>query len=270
MMSPDEVPVSRSVVAYDQELIPWLFQHWAESFVRLMAPIGSSVLDLACGSGLIARQLLNQLDADGRIHGVDFDPEMLTYARSTLDDPRVSWHESDVESLPFDDQSFDVVCCHQGLQFFPEPVAALIEVRRVLRPSGKLVVAVWGRFDDNPWPAALANAVRSLLGESAGDSMLAVCRLGEPDDLAKIIEQAGLTEPAIHLHHRTANHPDVRQAINSQLTAMPSGSAVGDLDTEQRNELSTKMSELLAKHTSPTQELSVPSTSILATATNPS
>lgn len=270
-MSPDGVPISRSVVAYDQELIPWLFKHWAEPFVGLMEPIGtSSILDLACGSGLIVRDLLNRLDAGGRIRGVDIDSEMLAYARSTVADPRVSWHESDVESLPFDDESFDGVCCHQGLQFFPDPMAALIEVQRVLRPSGRLVVAVWGRLDHNPWPAALANAVRSLLGDTAGDSMLAVCRLGEPDDLAAIIEQAGFAQPAIHQLERTANHPNITQAINSQLAAMPSGSAVGDLDTDQRNKLSTKMSELLANHTSPTGELSVPSTSIFATATNPS
>lgn len=267
MVRAGDVPASRAVLAYDQELVPWLFEHWAEPFVNLAAVSGSSsILDLACGSGLIVRHLVDRLDTDGKVHGVDIDTDMLAYARSTLADPRISWHESDVVSLPFDDDSFDIVCCHQGLQFFPEPVAALIEARRVLRPSGRLAIAVWGRVLDNPWPAALADAVRWLLGDDAGDRMLAVCRLGDADNLAATLDQAGFGDPVIEQRRRTANHPDVGRAVEGQLTAMPSGSAVGDLDVDQRNGLAVKMRELLIGYTSRKGELSLPSTCLFATA----
>jgi SAM-dependent methyltransferase len=247
-----------------------LFEHWAEPFVDLAAPRGSSsILDLACGSGLVVRHLVGRLDADGRIHGVDIDPEMLAYAAATNADPRLSWHESDAASLPFDDDCFDLVCCHQGLQFFPDLDAALADVRRVLRPSGRLAVAVWGPLVENPWPAALADAVRWLLGDTAADSMLAVCRLGDPNDLAAILDHSGLGDHAIHRHQRTVTHPDVTQAIDGQLAAMPSGSTIGDLGTDQHDQLAAKMRELLADHTNPAGELAVTSTCLLATATNP-
>jgi len=250
-------------------LVPWLFEHWVEPFIDLIAPSQpSSILDLACGSGLVVRHLADRLATGGTIHGVDVDPELLSYSASTIDDPRVWWHEADAASLPFDNDSLDVVCCHQGLQFFRDPVAALTEARRVLRPSGRLVIAVWGLLVDNPWPAGLANAVRSMLGDTAGDSMATVCRLGDPDDLAAILDRAGLHNPTITRRQSTARHPDIIRAVNSQLAAMPSGSTVGDLDTNQQNKLADKMRDLLAGHTSSTGELSVPSTCLLATATN--
>lgn len=271
VVTADGPPAGRSVLAYDQELVPWLFEHWAEPLIDLVAPgRSSSILDLACGSGLVVRHLVDRLDSNGTIHGVDVDPEMLSYAAATVDDPRVSWHEADAGLLPFDDDSFDIICCHQGLQFFLDPVAALTEARRVLHSSGRLVIAVWGPLIDNPWPAALANAIRCLLGDTEGDSMLTVCRLGDPDDLAAILDQAGLHNRTIQQRKSTANHPDIVRAINGQLSAMPSGSTVGDLDRNQRSKLADKMRDLLADNTSSTGELSVTSTCLLAIATNPS
>ncbi len=156
-----EQDLDPSVAVYDRELVPWLFEHWGEPMVDLVAPDPSSrIVDLACGTALIVRHLLDRLDDSAVVLGVDFDSAMLVYAAATIDDPRVSWHEADATRLPFGDSSVDRVTCHQGLQFFPDRLAALTEVRRVLAPGGRLAVATWGRLEDNPWPTAMSKAAQ--------------------------------------------------------------------------------------------------------------
>jgi SAM-dependent methyltransferase len=258
-----------SAAAYDRELVPWLFEHWAEPMVDVAAPLPSSrIVDLACGSGLIVRQLLGRLDGSGLIHGVDLDAEMLGYAATTVDDPRVSWYEADATRLPFDDDSIDRVCCHQGLQFFPDRPAVLAEVRRVLVPDGRLAVAVWGQIGHNPWPAALATAVGRFVGDRAGEDMAVVCDLGDPDELGAVLDQAGFEGITVDVHERTATHPDVAAAVAGQLAALPSGSAVDKLVRERRTELIDLMCELLADYVDPGGQLAVPSTSTFASAVN--
>ena len=270
MSIPEEASPILAAAAYDRELVPWLFAHWAKLLVDLAAPAPSAhIVDLACGSGLLVRHLVDRFDEDGRVTGVDLDPVMLAYAATTIDDSRVSWHESDAARLPFASESVDLVCCHQGLQFFPDADAVLAEVRRVLRPKGRVAVAVWGRLEHNPWPAALSDAVRALLGDAAGDSMSIVCRLGEPDDLAGLLRNANFDDVAIEVRERTAKHPNAKEAVAGQLSALPSGTAIDELTPERRTELAAKMCGLLDGHIGPEGRLSVPSTCVFATATKP-
>ena len=212
---------------------------------------------------------MGRLDEHGRITGVDLDPEMLAYAAAIIDDSRVSWHESDAARLPFVSESVDLVCCHQGLQFFSDRDAVLAEVHRVLRPRGRVAFAVWGPLGDNPWPAALSGAVRALLGGPAGDSMSVVCRLGDPDDLAGLLRNANFDTVAIRVRGRTASHPNAAAAVAGQLSALPSGTAIDDLAPGRRSELAAKMCDLLTGHIDPEGGLSVPSTCVFATATKP-
>jgi SAM-dependent methyltransferase len=256
-------------VAYDRQLVPWLFEQWAEPIVDRIAPEPSSrVVDIACGSGLIVRHLVGRLGASGRVYGVDVDAAMLTYAASTVDDGRVSWHQSDATRLPLPTAGVDRVSCHHGLQFFPDRLAALAEMRRVLVPGGRIAVATWGRLEANPWPTALAGAVTRLLGDEAGAGMAVVCDLGDPVELDSLLRGAGFEEVVVDAQERTVTHPDVQVAVAGQLAALPSGSRIGQLDGEQRTEMIALMCELLADHTDATGRLHVPSGSNLASGVN--
>lgn len=270
MRSVGEEDPDLASVAYDTELVPWLFEQWAGQMVDLMAPASSSrVVDLACGSGLIVRHLLARLGSSGRVHGVDLDSAMLAYAATTVDDSRVSWHESDAAHLPFESDSMDRVCCHQGLQFFPDRLAALADVRRVLEPGGRLAVATWGQLEDNPWPAALSAAVGWLLGDDAGAGMAVVCELGDSRKLNDLLGEAGFQEIEVDTHERSVTHPDVRTAVAGQLSALPSGSLINRLSSRQRAELSERMCELLADHVDPSGRLELTSTCNLARGIKP-
>ncbi len=154
--------------AYSERLVPWLFTHWADRLIDLARPGGSAeVIDLACGTGLITGALLARLDDGARVHSVDLDPAALAYASAAFSDDRVSWHEADASQLPCESSTADVVVCNQGLQFFPDRPAVSAEVLRVLRPGGRLALAVWGTLAANPWPAAMAAAIGDALGEEA-------------------------------------------------------------------------------------------------------
>lgn len=265
-----EPDLDPSVVAYDRELVPWLFEHWSEPMVDLLDPMQSSrIVDLACGSGLIVRQLLGRLGNSGTVHGVDIDSAMLAYAAATIEDRRVNWHKSDAVDLPFETSSMDRVSCHQGLQFFPEPLGALAEVHRVLAPGGRLVVATWGRLEDNPWPAALSGAVGRLLGEDAGAGMSVVCDLGDPVEVGELLRDAGFVDVQVDERTKTVTHHDVRAAAAGQLSALPSGSAVDDLDRGQRTELVELMCGLLADHIDTALRLTVTSTCNFARGVSP-
>jgi len=267
---PDEHDLDSSTVAYDRELVPWLFEHWADPMVELIALEPSSrVVDIACGSGFIVRHLLGALGPSGQIHGVDFDAAMLAYAARSIEDDRVSWHQSDAAVLPFASSSMDRASCHQGLQFFPDRLTALAEIRRVLEPGGRLAAATWGRLEDNPWPAALAGAVGQLLGDDASAGMSVVCDLGDPGELAELLHDGGFDDVTVVEQRRTATHQDVRVAVVGQLAALPSGSAIEQLPGEQWVELVELMCELLADHTDAAGRLIVPSTSNLAHGVNP-
>ena len=267
---PDDAAHDPSTIAYDRQLVPWLFEHWAEPFVDLAAPLPASrLLDLACGSGLITRHLVGRLDCHGHIDAVDIDPPMLAYASSTIDDERIDWHTADAAHLPLDDDSIDGALCHQGLQFFPDQPAVLAEFGRTLRPGSRLTIAVWGRLEDNPWPTALADATRTVLGRDEAGGMETVCSLGDPDRLIALLQAAGFEHVVAETNQRTASHPDVRAAVAGQLDALPSGSITDQLDAGQRAHLAAAMTASLEPHTDPNGRLALPSTSVLATAIMP-
>jgi ubiquinone/menaquinone biosynthesis C-methylase UbiE len=131
--------------SYERFLVPALFGPLAERLVRLAAPgPGEPVLDVACGTGIVARRAAASVGPDGAVAGVDLNAGMLEVAGEAAADvrPPIDWRAVDAADLPFADGAFDIVFCQQGLQFFPDRTAALREMRRVLVPSGRLALAI--------------------------------------------------------------------------------------------------------------------------------
>ena len=125
--------------ALEKFLVPTLFGPWAAEVVERAAPQpGQRLLDVGCGTGPAVRLAAEQVKPTGHVIGFDLDAGMLEVARrcAEREGHRVEWRQADGIKMPFDDRSFDVVLCCQGLQFFPDKLAALREVRRVLKPDG--------------------------------------------------------------------------------------------------------------------------------------
>lgn len=255
----------RIAAAYDERLVPWLFLPWVDRLMSIAKPAPSAqVVDLACGTGLIARSALDHLDNDGRVRAVDADASMLAFAAGRTTDPRVSWHDADAAKLPFASSSIDAVICNQGLQFFPDRPAVLAEVSRVLRPGGRLALAVWGRLERNPWPASMAISIGDALGEDARRGGESVCALGDPDEVEGLIGGAGFSGVEVAEVELTAKHTDATEAIDGQLAALPSAAAIDALGPTVRSRLITNMAARLGPWIDGQGALGVPSTSIVA------
>jgi len=135
---------------YERALVRLLFQPWAELLLdQLALAAGDRVLDIACGTGIVARLAKERLGDSGRVVGIDLSPAMLAVARSVA--PAIDWREGDAAVLPLgDDEQFEVVVCQQGLQFVPDKAAAARQMRRALTPGGRLGVSTWRSDEELP------------------------------------------------------------------------------------------------------------------------
>lgn len=157
---------------YDEVLVPGLFVPWANVLLdEVSVAPGEAVLDVACGPGTVTRLAAARVGKGGRVVGADISSAMLAIA-SGKPPPAgaiVEYVESPAAPLAVDDSQFDVVVCQQGFQFFPDRPAALAEMRRALKPSGRIGISVWGPIPDLPAFAALAAAIREALGDDLAD-----------------------------------------------------------------------------------------------------
>jgi ubiquinone/menaquinone biosynthesis C-methylase UbiE len=135
---------------YERVLVGPLFRPFAEQLMTRVGPNrGDSVIDVACGTGIVARVARERLGPEAWIVGVDVAPAMLAVARTV--DPTVDWRQGNAVSLPVSaGEQFTVLTCHQGLQFMPDKPAAIREMRRVLAPGGRVAIATWRSLEDIP------------------------------------------------------------------------------------------------------------------------
>jgi SAM-dependent methyltransferase len=133
--------------AYERLLLRRIFEPWGRVLLdRAMIAEGARVLDVATGPGTIARMAAERAGGAGRIDGIDSSAQMLAEARAKPATPGaapIEYAEAPADALPFAAGSFDVVLCQQGMQFFPDQPAAVREMRRVLRPGGRVAIAMW-------------------------------------------------------------------------------------------------------------------------------
>ena len=176
---------------YEATFVPALFRQWAERLARSV-PVqpGGSILDVACGTGVVTRLLADRVGPDSRVVGLDLNDAMLAVARRLR--PELHWKQGDACALPFPDGSFDVVVSQAALMFFSDPVAALREMGRVAAAGGRIAVQVPGRLARSPGYLALTHVVADHAGPDAVDLLGAYFAVGEPDQLTTLFESADL------------------------------------------------------------------------------
>ena len=185
---------------YDDSMVPQLFEPWARLLLdQAGVGPGDELLDVACGPGTVTRLAAGLVGPGGRVTGCDVSPAMLAVARSKPGGGApVDYVECPADALAVS-APYDAVTCQQGLQFFGDRQRALGEMRRALRPGGRLGVAVWGPIEQSPPFAALAQAIAEVIGEeTAARYRNGPWGLGH-DDVAAMVRQAGFTEAEAHL-----------------------------------------------------------------------
>ncbi len=189
---------------YDELFVPALFRDWPGPMLD-SAGVGEGqrVLDVACGTGVLARE---GRERGARVVGLDINEGMLAVARRH---DGVEWVHGAAEELPFDDESFDAVVCQFGLMFFTDRAEALREMRRVLTPGGRMVVAVWATLEQTPGYEAMAALLARLFGRDAAESLRAPYSLGEPAALRALFAEAGIAPMHVELREGVARFPSL-------------------------------------------------------------
>ncbi|MCA9839555.1 MAG: class I SAM-dependent methyltransferase [Trueperaceae bacterium] len=176
---------------YEEFFLPALFQDWAQPVIKAaQIQAGQCVLDVACGTGVLARAALEAVNSSGKVTGLDINESMLEVAR--IKAPAVEWYKGQAEQMPFDVEQFDAVISQFGLMFFEDKPAALKEMMRVLKVGGRLAVAVWNRLEHTPGYAAMTELLRRLFGDEAAKSLEAPYILGDVTQLETLFSQAGM------------------------------------------------------------------------------
>ena len=165
---------------YERVLVGPLFRPFAEQLVARVAPDrADSAIDVACGTGIVARVIRERLGPGTRIVGVDVAPAMLAVARTV--EPTIEWLEGNAVALPVSgDERFTVLTCHQGLQFMHDKPAAVREMHRVLAPSGRIAIATWCSLGDIPEMADLNAVAEQHVGPIRASQLRRHERVEEP------------------------------------------------------------------------------------------
>ncbi len=205
-----------AATAYQELHVPALFQQWAGRVLdAVQIEPGDRVLDVACGTGVLAREAAVRVGASGVVAGIDPGPGMLAVAEGLA--PAIEWRQGTAEALPYPDQTFDVVVSQFGLMFFTDRREALREMVRVLAPGGHLAIAVWDALENSPaYPIEVALLDR-IAGQRAADALRAPFALGDQRELTALLESAGVTSPVITTQTGTARFPSIRSMVEADL-----------------------------------------------------
>jgi SAM-dependent methyltransferase len=205
-----------AATSYEEFFLPALFNQWPSHILdAAQVGPGQKLLDVACGTGILARAALARISPGGSVVGLDLNPGMLAVA--TKLEPRITWRQGIAESLPYPDASFDIVLSQFGLMFFTDRLKAMSEMRRVLTPEGRLAVAVWDSLDHIPGYAAEVALVERIAGERAVNPLRAPFLLGDKDELAALFKSADVNEVSILTHHGVARFPTIRSMLDADI-----------------------------------------------------
>jgi ubiquinone/menaquinone biosynthesis C-methylase UbiE len=211
--------------AYERYIVPAWMGEWAQLLVNTArVETDDKVLDVACGTGVAARKAARLIGAGGKVVGLDADKAMLDAAKQFAqkeDIHLIEWHQSDAVSMPFNDNEYDVVLCQQGLQFFPDRLAALKEMYRVLIPNGRIAISVWRALERCPFLAILGNALGSYLGDSFRTAFNASCSLFDREEIRESIGKAGFQDINIRLESRISRYPSLENFLPGYLSVFP-------------------------------------------------
>jgi ubiquinone/menaquinone biosynthesis C-methylase UbiE len=222
---------------YERFFVPAIGAPLATDLVRLAAlRPGEQVLDVACGTGVVARLASQQVGATGTVAGLDVNPGMLAVARSaTPPGMPIEWHEASAESMPLSDASFDVVLCQMGLQFMPDKQAALREMRRVLVRGGRLILNVPG-----PTPrlfTIMGEALARHIGAEAAGFVNYVFSLHDTAEIQNLVSGAGFHDVSVQSDTKPLRLPAPEEFLWQYVHSTPLAGAVAQVDDERRGSL---------------------------------
>jgi ubiquinone/menaquinone biosynthesis C-methylase UbiE len=208
---------TRASAAYERIMVPAVFGPWAKDLLdtAALAP-GMRVLDVACGTGIVARLAAPQVGPIGWVVGLDTNEAMLAVARAqpTPIGAQVEWRQGDTTKLPFPDEQFDRVLCQHGLQYVPDRAAALREMKRVMASGGRLAVSV---FRQSVGYQIFERTAAQFVGGKAAAIMSEPFALADLDELSGLLRIVELSTVEMHTKTLPAHFASASDFIDYQL-----------------------------------------------------
>ena len=222
---------------YERFFVPAIGRPLANDLLRIAAlRAGERVLDVGCGTGVVTRLAAERVGPGGAVAGLDINAGMLAVAKSiTPPDLGIEWYEASAESMPLPDEAFDVVLCQMSLQFVPDRLQGVREMRRVLTSGGRLVLNV-------PGPAApmfdiLADAMGRHIAPQAAGFVRAVFALNEEGELEALLKDAGFRRVTVDAVTRELSLPAPKDFLWQYVGSTPLAPVVTAADGEARSAL---------------------------------
>ena len=263
MAEPEQWQVSTDAAeVYESCFVPAIFGAWAGPVADAAGiRAGDKVLEVGCGTGVLAREALTRVGQDGRVVGLDLNEGMLAVAART--EPQVEWRQGNATSLPFDDMSFDAVVSQFALMYFPDRVASLREMWRVLAPAGRLAVAAWASIDHARGYRMLVEITVGQCGREAADVLAAPFVLGDQAELAELVAASGMTDADIGIHQGSVRFPSVKEFIRVEVKGSPLADMLGD---DEMQSLAAESERALAEFVVSSGEIVMPIAAHIVTA----
>ena len=205
---------------YERVLVPALFDRWVDLVLEAgEVADGDRVLDVACGTGVVARRAVNLAGKTGRVVGIDIDEPMLDVAQRL--GPGVDWRIGDAMDLPFADESFDVVICQAGLMFFPDQIQAVSEMARVLRSGGRAVFHVWAECEAQ---SRFAHILENHAGKESANNYRTPWNLADSQEVRDLVRAGGFQNPQLTTIQDDAEYSSVEMFLEGATGILtPSG-----------------------------------------------
>jgi ubiquinone/menaquinone biosynthesis C-methylase UbiE len=219
---------------YERFFVPAIGAPLATDLIRLAAlRPGERVLDVACGTGVVARLAARQVGATGTVAGLDVNPGMLAVARSiTSPGTSIEWYEASTESMPLPAEAFDVVLCQLSLQFMSDKLAALQEMRRVLVHGGRMFLNVSGPA--GRIFAVLAEAMERHISPEAAGFVRQVFSLNDTSELQRLTSDASFRDVAVQANAEMLRLPPPKEFLWQYVHSTPLAGMVAKVDEEER------------------------------------
>jgi len=231
---------------YEDNFVPALFKNWAKRIVKeLNLKESDHLLDIACGTGIVARTAKGSITNKIKITGCDMNEGMLKVAEEI--DSEINWVKANAENLPFNDDSFEKISCQFGFMFFGNQVEALSEMERVKRKNGKIIIGIWDSIEANEGYFDLLQIIENIGGQNLGSILRSPFNLGDKNEIDKIIKLSKISNYKIETIKEQVEFPSIEHWIDCDVKASPIAEKISGLQySELRKEAKTKLSKYVA------------------------
>ena len=220
---------------YDQYLGPVLFAPYANDLVARLDPGKQrSVLELACGTGIVTRRLRERLAPGAKIVATDLNEAMLTFAKQKLEGSEaIEWKQADATDLPFQEQSFDAVVCQFGVMFFPNKEQAAREAFRILKPGGVFLFNVWDAIEENDLPHIAHTIISKFFDDNPPNFYEIPFSFHDQETIAAMLSQAGFRNIKCSILSITAEAASASKVTRGLVHGNPVIASIRERDESQ-------------------------------------